>query len=146
LAGFDGSCYYKSVLDRPLAEIQGVVRAKRQQRLPVVLATDEVAGILRALSGVRRLIACIQSGSGLRLLESVRLGVKDLDLAHRAIAVGDGKGHMDRVTPLPDELIVPLERHLAGRRTKWERDCALGRGTVHLPYALSKKYPGAATE
>jgi integron integrase len=137
---------YKSVLDRPLEEIQGVVRAKRQQRLPVVLTTDEVAGILRALTGVHWLVACLQYGSGLRLLESVRLRVKDLDFAHRAIMVRDGKGHKDRVTTLPDELIVPLQRHLAGRRTEWERDCVLERGAVYLPYALSKKYPNAAFE
>ena len=137
---------YKSTLDRPLEEIQGVVRAKRQQRLPVVLTTDEVAGILRELEGVSWLIACLQYGSGLRLLESVRLRVKDVDFAHRAIMVRDGKGHKDRVATLPDELIVPLQRHLAVRRTEWERDCVLGRGTVHLPYALSRKYPNAASE
>jgi integron integrase len=76
----------------------------------------------------------------------VRLRVKDLDFAHRAIMVRDGKGHKDRVTTLPDELIVPLQRHLAGRRTEWERDCVLERGAVYLPYALSKKYPNAAFE
>jgi len=137
---------YRAVLNRPLEEIHGVVRAKRQQRLPVVLTTDEVAGILRELTGVCWLVACLQYGSGLRLLESVRLRIKDLDFAHRSVIVRDGKGHKDRVTTLPDELVVPLERHLAGRRTEWERDRVLGRGTVHLPYALARKYPGAASE
>lgn len=98
------------------------------------------------MTGVSWLVACLQYGSGLRLLESVRLRVKDLDFSHRAIFVRDGKGHKDRVTTLPDELIVPLERHLAVRRTEWERDCVLGRGTVYLPYALGKKYPNAASE
>lgn len=137
---------YKAVLDRPLEEVQGVVRAKRQQRLPVVLTTDEVASLLRELAGVNWLVACLQYGSGLRVLESVRLRVKDLDFAHRAIIVRDGKGHKDRVTTLPDELVVPLERHLAGRCTEWERDRVLGHGTVHLPYALGKKYANAASE
>ena len=137
---------YRAVLDRPLEELHGVVRAKRQQRLPTVLTTDEVAEILKCLTGTAWLIACLQYGSGLRLLESTRLRVKDLDFAHRAIIVRDGKGLKDRVTTLPDELIVPLERHLGVRRTEWERDCALGHGTVHLPYALSRKYPNAASE
>ena len=138
--------FYRAVLERPLEEIHGVVRAKRQQRLPVVLTTDEVTRILRELTGDSWLIACLQYGSGLRLLESVRLRVKDLDFAHRAIIVCDAKGHKDRVTTLPDELIVPLKRHLAGRRNEWERDCILGHGAVHLPYALSRKYAGASLE
>ena len=137
---------YRVVLEKPLNQIHGVVRAKRQQRLPTVLTSGEVARILSGLSGTNWLIACLQYGSGLRLLESVRLRVKDLDFAHRVVMVRDGKGHKDRVTTLPDELIVPLERHLGARRTEWERDCALGRGTVHLPYALSRKYPNAASE
>jgi len=137
---------YKAVLESPLEEIHGIVRAKRQQRLPVVLTTDEVASILRQLAGVNWLIACLQYGSGLRLIESVRLRVKDLDFPRRAIMVRDGKGQKDRVTTLPDELVIPLERHLAGRRSEWERDCVLGHGSVYLPYALDRKYPKAASE
>jgi len=137
---------YKVVLGRPLKEIQGIVRAKREQRLPVVLTADEVASILRALTGISWLVACLQYGSGLRLLESVRLRVKDLDFAHRAIVVRDGKGRKDRVTTLPDELTVPLQRHLENRRAQWERDGILGHGTVHLPYALNRKFPNAAYE
>jgi len=137
---------YKAVLDKPLLKIQGVVRAKRPQRLPVVLTPDEVGAILRELQGINWLIGCLQYGSGLRVMESVRLRVKDIDFGHRAIIVRDGKGHKDRVTTLPDELIVPLKRHLAGRRTEWERDGVLGHGSVHLPYALDRKYPNAASE
>ena len=92
------------------------------------------------------LIGCLQYGSGLRLLESVRLRVKDLDFDHRAIFVRDGKGAKDRVVTLPDELVVPLKRHLANRRTVFERDCADGVGTVYLPYALARKYPNAESE
>jgi integron integrase len=112
----------------------------------VVLTPAEVAGLLRELKGVYWLIACLQYGSGLRLMESVRLRVKDLDFDHRAILIRDGKGGKDRVVTLPDELVVPLERHLANRRTRFERDCAQGVGTVYLPYALARKYPNAPSE
>jgi integron integrase len=137
---------YRNVLDRPLGECIGIVRAKRPQRLPVVLTPEEVGRILRALKGVHWLIGCLQYGSGLRLLESVRLRVKDLDFEHRAILVRDGKGGKDRVVTLPDELVVPLKRHLAARRTLFERDVADGVATVYLPYALARKYPNAPSQ
>jgi integron integrase len=133
-------------LDRPLGGCIGIVRAKRPQRLPVVLTPEEVGRILRSLKGVYWLIGCLQYGSGLRLLESVRLRVKDLDFEHRAILVRDGKGGKDRVVTLPDELVVPLKRHLATRRTLFERDCADGVGTVYLPNALARKYPNAPSQ
>jgi integrase len=112
----------------------------------VVLTPAEVGRILRALKGIYWLIACLQYGSGLRLLESVRLRIKDLDFEHRAILVSDGKGAKDRVVTLPDELIVPLKRHIANRKTAFERDGAEGIGTVFLPYALARKYPNAESE
>ena len=86
---------YDAVLERPLGECAGIVRAKRPQRLPVVLTPAEVARVLAGLSGVYWLIGCLQYGSGLRLLESVRLRVKDVDFEHRAILVRDGKGAKD---------------------------------------------------
>ncbi len=104
---------YRHVLERPLGEIGGVVRAKKPVRLPVVLTQGEVARVLSHLTGVRWLVACLQCGSGLRLLESVRLRVKDLDFAHGAIIVRDGKGGKDRVVTLPEDLVVPLQRHRA---------------------------------
>jgi integron integrase len=137
---------YRHVVNRPLGEFSGIVRAKQPQRLPVVLTPAEVGRILRALKGIYWLIACLQYGSGLRLLESVRLRVKDLDFEHRAILVRDGKGAKDRVVTLPDELIVPLKRHLANRKTAFERDAAQGIETVFLPYALARKYPNAESE
>jgi site-specific recombinase XerD len=94
----------------------------------VVLTAVEVGRVLSRLQGVYWLIGCLQYGSGLRLLESVRLRVKDLDFDHRAILVRDGKGAKDRVVTLPDELVVPLKRHLANRRTVFERDRAGGVG------------------
>jgi integron integrase len=137
---------YRHVLDRPLGEIQGAVRAKRPIRVPVVLSPEEVGRVLGHLSGVHWLVACLQYGSGLRLMESVRLRVKDLDFAHRAVFVRDGKGGKDRVVTLPDELVEPLERHLESRKTLFERDLIAGCGTVYLPYALERKYPNAPTE
>lgn len=137
---------YRHIVERPLGELAGVVRAKRPQRLPVVLSVEEIGRILRQLHGVYWLIGCLQYGSGLRLLESVRVRIKDLDFGHRAILVRDGKGAKDRVVTLPDELIVPLRRHLVNRRTWYERDRARGLANVHLPYALDRKYPQAASE
>ena len=137
---------YDNVLGRPLGECVGIVRAKRPQRVPMVLTPAEVGRILGNLNKVYWLIGCLQYGSGLRLLESLRLRVKDLDFDHRAILVRDSKGAKDRVVTLPDELIVPLKRHLANRKTLFERDCAEGFGTVFLPHALARKYPNAASE
>lgn len=98
---------YRHVVERPLGEFAGMVRAKRMPRLPVVLTSEEVGRILKGLRGIYWLIACLQYGSGLRLLESVRLRVKDLDFEHRAIVVRDGKGGKDRVvTADPSESCV----------------------------------------
>ena len=137
---------YKVVLDRPLAEIDGVVRAKKPQRLPVVLTVDEVQGLLRQLSGTHWLVACLLYGSGLRLMEAVRLRVKDLDLDHRAILVRDGKGAKDRAVTLADGLVEPLRRQLEYARMLHDKDCADGFGAVYLPFALERKYPNAPRE
>ena len=108
---------YRQVLGRPLGDIQGAARAKQPIRVPVVLTAEEVGRVLGQLSGVHWLVACLQYGSGLRLMESVRLRVKDLDFAHRAVFVRDGKGGKDRVVTLPDELVEPLQRHLEARHS-----------------------------
>jgi integron integrase len=134
---------YKHVLDRPLGEISGAVRAKRPARLPVVLSHDEVRRILAELRGAHWLIACLQYGSGLRLMESIRLCVKDLEFDRRAVIVHHGKGGKDRVVTLADALVEPLQRHLAARRNLFEQDSAQGFGTVYLPHALARKYPNA---
>lgn len=137
---------YRHVLERPLGDLGNVVRAKRPQRLPVVLSVEEVGRVLRALPGVYWLIGCLQYGSGLRLLESVRLRVKDLDFGHRTIVVRDGKGAKDRAVTMPDEMIAPLRRHLLARRTTFERDRAAGCAATFLPHALARKYPNAPLE
>jgi integron integrase len=137
---------YKVVLDRPLGEIQGAIRAKKPQRLPVVLTADEVRGVLQQLSGTHWLVACLLYGSGLRLMEAIRLRVKDLDFDHRAILVRQGKGAKDRVVTLPDGLIDPLKQHLGHVRMLHDKDLADGFGAVYLPYALERKYPNAPRE
>ena len=137
---------FKVVLERPLSSLDGVVRASRPQRLPVVLTHGEVRELIRQLDGVYWLCACLMYGSGLRLMETVRLRVKDLEFNRRAVIVRSGKGHKDRVVTLPDELIVPLKRHLQGVRLTHEKDLGDGFGDVYLPNALARKYPNAGTQ
>jgi integron integrase len=105
-----------------------------------------VRGVLQHLSGTQWLVACLLYGSGLRLMEAIRLRVKDLDFDHRAILVRRGKGAKDRVVTLPDGLIEPLKRHLQHVRMLHDKDLADGFGAVYLPYALARKYPNAPRE
>ncbi len=137
---------YRAVLDRPIEGLAGVARAKTRQKIPVVLTHDEVRGVLQGLDGIYWLAACLMYGSGLRLMECLRLRVMNLDFLQRAIYVRSGKGGKDRVVTLSDELIVPLQRHLANRRQVHDKDLADGFGSVYLPYALARKYPNAPTE
>jgi len=137
---------YKCVLDKPLGDIPGIVRAKRPQKVPVVLSVDEVARVLGNISGVQWLIAGLLYGSGLRLMEAVRLRVKDVDFSRRAIVVRHGKGGKDRVVTLSDRLIEPLHRHIETTKTLHERDLAKGFGEVWLPNALARKYVNAGSE
>lgn len=137
---------YRVVLERPLEAIPGVVRASRKPRVPVVLTVDEVRRLISRVPHPSWLVVCLQYGSGLRLLESVRLRVKDLDFDRRAIFVRDGKGRKDRVVTLPDELIEPLKRQLQQRLNQFEQDLRAGAGPVYLPYALARKYPAAGQE
>src|SRR4030095_3018561 len=113
---------YRHVLQRPLCDISSAGRARESRKLPVVLTVPEVAALLRELHDVSWLVACLQYGSGLRLMESVRLRVKDVDFSYRAILVRDGKGAKDRVVTLPESLVDPLHAHLENRRTLFERD------------------------
>lgn len=137
---------YGKVLNAPLADIGGIVRAKSSVRLPVVLTQAEVSAVLLQLRGVPWLVACLLYGSGLRLLEALRLRVKDLDFPRRALVVRDGKGSKDRVVTLADELIEPLRRHLENRRSLFDQDRAAGCASAWLPYALARKYPAAPLE
>jgi integron integrase len=134
---------YRRVLEVELSWIEGVVRAKKPSRLPVVLTPAEVAAVLAGLHGKHWLIAALLYGSGLRLMECLRLRVKDIDLGGKQIIVRSGKGARDRVTVLADAVAAPLEQHLLRRREQHRLDCSRGSGTVYLPDALHRKYPNA---
>ena len=136
---------YKGVLHQHLGPIDAM-RAKKPKRLPIVLTKEEVHRVLGHLSGTHLLMAKLLYGSGLRLMECLRLRVKDLDFAQRIILVRDGKGEKDRVTMLPESLVSPLQDHLRIVKRTHEEDLAKGYGAVYLPYALERKYPNAERE
>jgi integron integrase len=135
---------YRQVLGRPVESLGDVVRARRPERLPVVLTREEVKAVLARLDGSPRLVATLLYGTGLRLMECLRLRVKDVDFALNQILVRDGKGMKDRLTMLPVALRQPLQRHLATVRALHEADLREGFGAVYLPNALARKYPSAA--
>ena len=137
---------YQRVLGIDLPPVDEVVRAKRPERLPVVFTRQEVNEVLTRLSGTPWLVASLLYGSGLRLLEALRLRVKDVDFAQNQIVVREGKGAKDRVTMLPQSVKTPLQDHLQRVKTLHEDDLRDGGGTVYLPYALARKYPNALTE
>jgi integron integrase len=137
---------YEHVLDRPLDRIEGVIRANRPKRLPVVLTRREVNAVLEHLDGTPRLVGHLLYGAGLRLLEGLRLRVKDLDFTRHEITVREGKGNKDRVTMLPESLTTELQLHLDAVRRIHEKDLADGFGAVYLRNALERKLPGAATQ
>jgi len=134
---------FKHVLRVNLPWIGNVTRAHRPKRLPVVLTRAEVRTLLGALRGPYWMIASLLYGSGLRLLEALRLRVKDLDLETRTLIVRDGKGMKDRRTVLPESLLDPLRIRLARLRTLHDAAVAAGFGGVELPHALQRKYPRA---
>ncbi len=136
---------YKHLLNQPLGKLDSV-RAKKPQRLPVVLSQSEMKDLFRVLEIRHYIPVALLYGSGLRLMECMRLRVKDLDFEHCAVIVRDGKGGKDRVTTLAKELITPLKRHLCQVKNIHEKDLADGYGSVYLPFALSRKYPNAANE
>ncbi|MBL8529794.1 MAG: integron integrase [Burkholderiales bacterium] len=137
---------YREVLKTDLPWLDGLTRPKKPVRLPVVLTEQEVRALLAELSGVTWLVAGLLYGAGLRVLEALRLRVKDLDFDYRQVLVRDGKGAKDRVTMLPDGLVEPLRNYLPRVRRLHERDLAAGFGEAALPYALARKYPNAGRE
>jgi len=137
---------YRQVLDCELPWLDNVERAKAPKRLPVVLTQTEVQALLTRLRGTHWLLASLLYGAGLRLMEGLRLRVKDVDFKRKEILVRDGKGFKDRVTMLPMALVEPLRAHLERVRELHRRDLAAGLGAVYLPYALERKYPNAACE
>jgi integron integrase len=135
---------YGHVLEQKLGSLGEFARARRPERLPVVLSPDEVRVLLKHLDGSMRLIGQLLYGCGLRLLECLRLRIKDVDFARLQIIVRGGKGDKDRVTMLPVSVAEPLREHLAGVKRLHDGELAAGRGDVWLPEALDKKFRGAS--
>ena len=136
---------YQRVLGQDIPWMNEVGRPKAVPRLPVVLAHDEVARLLAAFDPAHAVLAHLLYGTGVRLLEGLRLRVKDVDFEHRAIVVREGKGAKDRVVMLPAALEPALRRQLQQSRDLWQSDRDAGRPGVHLPHALARKYPRAAS-
>ncbi|NNG01371.1 MAG: integron integrase [Desulfobacteraceae bacterium] len=134
---------YREVLDKDLGDFENVVRAKRPAKLPVVFTPDEVKKILIQLEGTNWLMGQILYGAGLRVMECVRLRVKDIDFGYGQLVVRNGKGNKDRVTMLPKIIVDDLKRHLVKVKSIYDRDLKAGFGAVYLPYALERKYKNA---
>ena len=134
---------YKQVLGVDLPWLEDVVQAKTPRRLPVVLTATEVRTLLLHMQGTTGLIAQLLYGTGMRLLEALRLRVKDVEFARREIVIREGKGNKDRITVLPENLIQPLQQQLQKARALHEKDVEAGFGRVHLPHALAVKYAHA---
>lgn len=137
---------YKKVLQVDLPWLDGIVRAKRPVRVPVVLTRSEVAQVLDAMSGKHWLMASLLYGSGLRLVECLRLRIQDFDFEYLQLTIRDGKGAKERRTMLSEKLIPHIEQHLNRVRGVFERDIKKSMPGVSLPYAIDRKYRGAARE
>jgi integron integrase len=137
---------YRTVLGGDVGNMEGVIRARKRQRLPVVLTVGEVRAVLLHLDGAEALVAQLLYGGGLRLMEALRLRIKDGDLEQRCITVRCGKGDKDRRTVLPSSLVDPLKRHKKEVQHQHQTDLSAGWGAVELPHALERKYRNAARE
>jgi integron integrase len=140
------SFLYAQVLGLELGDLGEFLAASKRRRVPVVLSKDETQRLLGSLEGTWRLMAQVLYGTGLRLLECLRLRVHDIDFDRNQIVVRGGKGDKDRVSILPDKLKLELQQHLKRVRLLWESDIRDGFGTVYLPEGLARKYPNAARE
>lgn len=137
---------YSKVLEINISGLDNVVRARTPQRLPFVIGRDDVARVLNHTEGDHQIIVRLLYGTGLRLLECLRLRIKDIDFDYQQIMVRSGKGDKDRITVLPESLIAPLQALMVRKQALHEEDVAAGFGTVYLPDALARKYPNAPTE
>jgi len=137
---------YREVLGMPLPWLDGIESAKPSRHLPLVLSRGEVAALLCRFEGTHHLVARLLYGTGMRLLECLRMRVKDVDFSYRRVLVRDGKGAKDRVTVLPDKLIDDLQAHLARRRELHRAEVQSGLGNVYVPMSLARKYPNAPRE
>src|SRR5712692_10536039 len=137
---------YKRVLNQALEDRINAVRADKKINVPVVMTRDEVAAVLSLMDGTAQVVAKLLYGSGLRIMEAVRLRVKDIDYQMKQLTVRSGKGDKDRFTTFPATLTPLLQNHLARVKTLHQQDLAQGHGEVYLPHALARKYPHTATE
>lgn len=137
---------YREVLEQHFGWLENVVRAKKPRRLPVVFTPEEAMAVIEQLPGTRWLMGLQLYGGGLRLMECLRLRVKDLDFERLQVTVREGKGDKDRVTLLPEAVVEPLQEHLAHVRQAHEQALREGYAGVELPYALARKYPNADRE
>ena len=134
---------YKHVLKIELGELDDIERAKRRRKIPVVFSPAEAKNVLSNMSGINKLMASLLYGTGMRLMECVRLRVKDIDFSNNRIIVRDGKGGKDRITILPETLIDILKLQIKRVKLTHEQDLLDGFGSVYLPYAIERKYPSA---
>ena len=137
---------YRHVLNLELTDRIDGVRAKKEKHLPTVLTKEEVRQVIARMSGLQQLMAQLLYGSGMRLMECMRLRIKDIEFAQQQIIVRDTKGNEDRVTMLPQRIVAPLKAHLVEVKKMHELALANGYGTVEMPYALARKYPNAERE
>lgn len=132
---------YRAVLQLDIEWLDNFEHAKKPSRLPVVLTPEETWDVLNRLDGTKWIMASLLYGAGLRLMECIRLRVKDIEFSRRQLVVREGKGGKDRVTMLPDKVVEPLQRHLVQVKAIHQQDLHEGFGAVYLPYALERKYP-----
>jgi integron integrase len=137
---------YKHLIGKDVRNIGDYIRAKRSQKIPVVLSKDEVQLLFNHLSGVYKLIAGILYGSGLRIMECMRLRIKDIDFKYKCITVRDGKGQKDRVTILPELITHRLKLQIEKSKIIHRQDLNDGHGTVYLPFAIERKYRNAGKD
>jgi integron integrase len=137
---------YKRVLKRPLDGTINAVRATKKVNVPVVMSREEVARIIALMEGTPQLVVKLLYGSGLRILEALRLRVQDIDYEFKQLTVRSGKGARDRVTPFPSSAIALFQNHLSRVKVIHEQDLDHGHGEVYMPHALARKYPNAAKE
>lgn len=137
---------YRDVLKIKLPNVEDVTRAKLPEKVPVVFTREEASAVIQRLDGTLKIMAQLLYGSGLRLMECVRLRVKDIEFSYKHITVRNGKGAKDRITVLPEFLITPLKLHLENNKLLHDDFLSKGCGSVYMPFALNKKYPNASTE
>lgn len=137
---------YRHVLNRDVGDLGRVIRARKPARLPVVMTREEVKAVLHRLNGEHWLMGMLMYGTGMRLMECLRLRIKDIDFGSGEITIREGKGDKDRVTMLPLTVRTKLQQHLARVKETHARDLADGFGRVQMPAALSRKYPSASSE